>query len=141
MMVATKLAVPKAVTLTSGYQIGHAVLDQQHAELLMLINQLSACMASNSSKRSEEFHSILNDLMDLTRAHFYAEESFLGRQGDLLASKHQADCEEYEERLTNILYSATFGVIDEMSLCQYLSDWWHEHIKKMAMQQHGASAE
>lgn len=133
MNMATQAAASERLILKPEHCLGHTVLDQQHAELLKLINQLSECIKSDHSNESEEFHSILNDLMDLTKAHFYSEESFIGRQGNLPASKYKADCEEYEERMTHFLFSATFGVIDKAGLAQYLSDWWWQHIQGMAM--------
>jgi hemerythrin len=134
MNMATQAAAPERLILEPEYCLGHTVLDQQHAELLRLVNQLAECIEKNNSDDSEEFHSILNDLMDLTKAHFYSEESFVSRQGSLPASKYQAGCEEYEERMTHFLFSATFGVVDKSGLAQYLSGWWKQHIQDMAMQ-------
>jgi len=56
---------------------GHAGMDRAHKKLVDLINRLADCMENNQSK---EFCSdTLEQFIDLTKAHFTAEEHLMTR--------------------------------------------------------------
>ena len=135
---------PEAIVWNSGFSVGHPVLDEQHQDLLKLVNQLVGCMNDSSEEGTEAFHATLNDISSLARAHFQAEERIISRWDDSFLKEQQAECEEYEERLTQHLFSATFGTVNKVEICQYVSEWWLRHIQetathlKQAMQRRGA---
>ena len=116
------------------FSVGHPTLDEQHLELLDLINRLADCIDDDAPAARERFHSVLNDLSDRARDHFRTEQYVLSRWNDTLLQGQQSEYEEYEDRLTNYLFSATFGTIDKVGLCQYLVDWWSKHMLDMAAQ-------
>lgn len=114
------------------FSVGHPTLDGQHMELLNLINRIADCVDDQGPDAKERFHSALNDLSDYAKNHFRLEQQIIGRWNDSLLPEQQMEYEEYQDRLTNYLFSATFGTIDKAGLCAYLAEWWGKHILDLA---------
>ncbi len=67
---------------------GHAGMDHAHKKLVDLINQLADCMETNKSK--EFCSSTLEEFIELTKAHFMAEEHLMERYRYPEAKEHKA---------------------------------------------------
>jgi hemerythrin-like metal-binding protein len=67
---------------------GHAGMDHAHRKLVDLINQLADCMESNKPK--ELCSNTLEQLIELTKAHFTAEEHLMDRYRYPEARDHKA---------------------------------------------------
>ena len=67
---------------------GHAGMDHAHRKLVDLINQLADCMESNKSK--EFCSNTLEQFIELTKAHFTAEEHLMDRYRYPEAQEHKA---------------------------------------------------
>lgn len=110
------------------YSVGNATLDEQHKILLKLCNLISLCEQDNSPESLKSFHLILNDLADYADTHFRTEEELLIQANYRWVAEHIAEHLAYSEKLTEILYAATVGVIDKSGLARYLEKWWVDHI-------------
>jgi hemerythrin-like metal-binding protein len=67
---------------------GHAGMDRAHKKLMDLINQLADCMENEQPK--EFCSNTLEQFIELTRAHFIAEEHLMDRHRYPEAKEHKA---------------------------------------------------
>ncbi|WP_159084559.1 bacteriohemerythrin [Dongshaea marina] len=110
------------------------IIDRQHHQLFMLIDQLSKMRPSGSSKRN--IGKILDELIEYSDYHFCTEESLLRDNEYPLTEDHLSE---------HALYIATIGHfkkefdrtyerdLDSLSeitikIHRYLLTWWSEHI-------------
>lgn len=107
--------------------VGNAALDDQHKELLSLIERSEKCLADRSIQGFIDYHGILHDLFIYTNRHCDAEESLLGRHGDPHLAHHTAEHLRFREQLTDFLLEATKGIADKEGLHQYLIEWCSHH--------------
>lgn len=109
------------------YSVGIESIDEEHKNLLHLINNLQSAVRYYTGEEFER--RALAELMDYTRVHFAREEELMQthqfpgfaehkRQHDEMAAKAQAMVERYEQD--------ALGAMDEIST--FLRDWLIRHI-------------
>lgn len=110
---------------SAAYSVGSDVLDAQHRTLLDLCVEASRCRTQEDSER-------LGDILE--RMRHYAEEHFRTEEGMLAASAYSGlseqrrEHEEYLERLTEFLLSASGQALDSATVHDFLLRWWLDHI-------------
>jgi len=77
---------------------------------------------------SEKFHILLNDLAVYARAYFNAEEERLRLSNPLLLARHQQEYIACEQQLTDLLMTASQGILDHDGLLQLLAAWSAAHV-------------
>lgn len=110
------------------FSVGNDVLDGQHRMLLILCNKAVTFDPNGSKKGTSQFHEILNELARYVNIHFRTEEAVLEAHEYPAISQHLAEHDLYSEKLTEILMSATVGIINSESLRHYISSLWSDHI-------------
>ena len=129
---------PAAVELTDfsrhiewddNYLVHVKPLDDDHRHLLTILNNACDACASGSYQR---YPLILNELIDYTRAHFDAEESYLTGLAYPELAEHSLEHRRFFEKIVghrqemadrNVFYS-----IELVELTQTIYGWWHHHI-------------
>lgn len=106
------------------------LLDKQHKQLHEMCQQALMHIDDESSEGTELFHSLLNDLVFFTAEHFNTEEFVLSSLNYPLFDDHKQKHDEFQERLTELLYSAAIGTAEKTDLMQFLKDWWEQHTMK-----------
>lgn len=109
------------------YSVGIKAMDDQHKELVNMINQLHEAMKTGQA--SKEAPAILKRLVDYTHSHFDAEEKLLIKETYPGLLNHQkmhkdliAQVEQYQKDLAT--KSLTIGV----KMSEFLKDWLTTHI-------------
>lgn len=110
------------------FSVGNLLIDNQHRRLLGFCNALAECVESSGPESDFRFHEILNDLAVYAREHFTTEEKLLERLAYPELEQQRQDHFRYEEKVTEILSSATFGKLEKVALYRFLSEWWSQHI-------------
>ena len=115
------------------YQVGIRSVDEQHKQLVDIINQLHQAMASGRERVT--VGKSLEKLIDYTKAHFTAEEEVLESCGypEFLAHHTEHECLTFAVlEFHQKLMSKQIGLsIDMMA---FLKDWLGQHILKVDMQ-------
>lgn len=119
---------PNKLNWDASYSVGNHMLDLQHKRLLALCNALADCIATDGFESDQQFHEILNDLANYAREHFTAEEQLLRRRQFPELATQIKDHADYQDKVTEILASATFGKLEKIALHEFLSHWWNDHI-------------
>ena len=110
------------------FSVGVRVLDQQHQQLIKLLNILISTQATTTT-RSETISDTLLAMTRYAQAHFKTEERLMEAYGypGLEAQKIQ----HRDFRKSTVDFStATYYGIDQVPevLLTYLVDWWVHHI-------------
>lgn len=115
------------------FTIGNPILDAQHQKLLALCQQASKLLQDDSPANTESFHILLNDLAIYAREHFAAEEEQLRQTNPALLDSHLTEHIAYESQLTDLLISASLGILDKSKLHHFLTEWWSSHVLQSDM--------
>ena len=120
----------------AAYSVGNEVLDAQHQQLLLLCQEVEACI--EDAEASERLDNILAELARYARNHFATEEALLAQAKYAGLAAQQEEHREYDENITAFLVSATFRNVKKTkikaALGKYLEAWWLKHILVADMQ-------
>lgn len=116
------------LTWTDDYSVKIKRIDDQHKNLVKLINDLHEGMRSGKGK--EALGTVLSELVEYTKTHFAAEEKMMQDHGyaGYLKQKieHDALTKKVVEINANYQSGKTTLSIDVMS---FLKDWLIKHIQ------------
>lgn len=87
-----------------------------------LCQQANQLLSDKRPASAEDFHSLLNDLAIYTREHFAAQEKWLRESNSPLLEQHRNKHILYESQLTDILLSASLGILDKDGLCRFMRE-------------------
>ncbi|ADG71491.1 bacteriohemerythrin [Brachyspira murdochii] len=114
------------------YKTGYKRIDDQHFELIEIINDLYDCMDNRDSedeKLKEAFKNALKKTVDYVSYHFSCEEKIMNAIKYDKIIQHSS----YHREFTNTIYryvqsyeDGSLKAIDD--LVQYLKDWFLNHI-------------
>ncbi|HEY4759631.1 MAG TPA: bacteriohemerythrin [Thermoguttaceae bacterium] len=113
------------VTWKEFYSVGVPSLDDQHKQILGVINELYEAMQMNSSQKV--IKSILDRLVQYTFDHFKAEEDAQQARGYPGYFEHKA-LHDKIRRETKVLQEHADLVTDH-NLLHFLKEWWLGHIQ------------
>lgn len=115
------------------YNVGNAVIDQQHKNMLRLCSQAARCQESAGPESREMFHDILHEMAVCARVHFVTEEELLLASNYPMLAEHVAEHEQFQVRLADFLFSAVEGDLDRTGVFHFLSEWWGSHVLESDM--------
>ncbi len=112
------------------YSVGIAVLDEQHRQILNLINDLYN--AKDYSQDGLAVWHLLSVLRDYTMTHFAEEEAMMKRCGYRDFDHHKIIHDQLREN-TEQLCKAQRDVMRDLSfeVLNFLRKWWTQHILGM----------
>lgn len=115
------------------FSVGVELLDQQHKQIINMINSLIT--TSESNIESEVVSDTLDRMTKYATKHFKTEESLLKQHEYPHLAKHRKEHKEYQKQLVDLcqkVMTHESGVSTE--LLQYLMNWWTQHILETDMQ-------
>ena len=123
----------KKIIWKEEFSVGVEVLDQQHQQIIKIINSLAD--KPRFFLRFQDVSSALTELNAYVSEHFLLEERLLKENGyqDLLShsDKHIA----YSERITELCRASLHRRSEvPQELLDFLTDWWRNHILQEDMQ-------
>ncbi|WP_051302944.1 bacteriohemerythrin [Psychromonas aquimarina] len=108
------------------YNIGIALIDEQHKKLMAVVNEL--INAVNEDLKNEVILSCFDKLYDYTIYHFKSEEQYFFSLDKADTELHKLQHKHFIEQLDNVKQSLkTDDVSNE--LLWYLTDWLLIHIQ------------
>jgi hemerythrin len=123
----------KRLVLTPDLTTHHAVIDEQLAALVDLVNEASTCVATPSAMHT--FEKVLDQLLEYARFHFEAEEALMASTGyanvqPRAAKLHLSEHRGFQARAATMraeFVRAPRQVIGQQ-LVRFLRDWLVHHI-------------
>jgi hemerythrin len=114
---------------SDSYNTGVADIDEQHKQLVAILNRLKSSIADRTSR--EVCSGILDELIDYTQKHFRFEEGLMEASGYSLYASHK---KVHEELLAQVLsYRQKLATSNEsisFELLHFLQMWLVKHISE-----------
>lgn len=112
------------------YSVGIETIDEQHKELVCMINTLYDALAEG--KTSEVQDDILNGLLDYSDRNFTYEEDLFNRYDYPDAEIHRKEHACLDDRLVGLKSRLEVGnlFLGEVVLLKLLQDWLINHVMK-----------
>ena len=110
------------------FSVGVRELDQQHQQLIKLLNRLILAQGTINT-HSETISDILMAMTRYAQAHFKSEERLMEAYGFPGLEDQKKEHRDFRKKTVSFS-TATFYGVDEIpeSLLEYLVDWWVHHI-------------
>lgn len=116
-------------TWRSEYEIGHARVDEQHRQLVGMINRMYKAMKEGSG--DSEIEPILDDLLDYAQLHFTVEEEAMR---DSAFPGLEAQLQEHVDLTRRVLHLRNKWQkersVKTIDLLDLLRQWFVDHISK-----------
>lgn len=120
---------PEFIAWSKSFEVGIELIDQQHKELLLLVNDLFSYATGNEAEERAYFKSVVHKMVQYVKTHFVTEEKCL------LASKFPGYAEHkkiHDEFTLTIIktvkdFEAGKRLVLE-KLAYFLKDWILSHI-------------
>jgi hemerythrin-like metal-binding protein/PAS domain S-box-containing protein len=118
----------KPVQWSEKMSVGVRELDQQHQQLITLLNRLISAQGTIST-HSETISNILMEMTRYAQAHFIAEERLMEAYGFPGLEEQKIQHRDFRKKTVDFSTATTLGV-DQIpeDLLVYLADWWVHHI-------------
>ena len=112
----------------AGLSTGIDRMDDQHKQLIAMINELHAAMSTGKGK--EAMGKILNGLVDYTITHFSDEETLMTRAAYPQLAAHKIEHKAFTAKAVELKNKyATGELVLTMEVMAFLRDWLVNHIK------------
>ena len=109
------------------YSVAIPQIDQQHKQLIKLINDMHAAMLAGNGRTTVA--GILNELVRYTESHFAAEEALLRERGYSRLAAHQAEHRRLFGQVRELQEKSVAGTFTaSMEVMKFLKDWLANHI-------------
>lgn len=112
----------------SSFSVNVKELDDQHQQLIKLLNELNDAMQVGKGK--DVLDKIITGLIGYIRTHFATEERYFERFGYPDSQSHIAEHREFEEKVAEFKKRYDEGRLGlSIQLMKFLSSWVVDHIK------------
>jgi hemerythrin len=118
----------KTLEWNESYSVGVKSLDEQHMNLLFLINKMRAMVTS--PEQSPDMGNLLVELERYVREHFLTEEGLLEKYNYYGLDQQKKEHRFYEQKVLE--YQLRIDKAEEIILLDmigFLVDWWTGHIQ------------
>ncbi|MDR3684546.1 MAG: bacteriohemerythrin [Geothrix sp.] len=117
----------KKILWDKSFSVGVEVLDQQHKQIVEIINRLID--EPKEGFGPDEVARILDDLAKFVHYHFQTEEQLLADHGYEDLRTQQAEHKEFRVELADLcMGSMRNHTIVPINALLYLKEWWVDHI-------------
>ena len=114
-------------TLDSSFDTGLPAIDQQHRQLVALINDLDEAVANGTAEAM--IKGVLQELIRYVGNHFADEEALMMRHNFPGLPEHCREHDFYVTRLSHIQESFLDGEALGKNTLDFLLEWLSNHIK------------
>lgn len=115
------------------FDVGHPLLNQQHRQLITLINEMIEVVHQQSSSESNLVY-LYQRFYKLFDAHLEREEQLLRDSDYPLYDAHKEEHDRYLDTVTEFIIDGFEQPETEKKLMRFLASWWNEHILEHDMQ-------
>ncbi|MCP4678384.1 MAG: hemerythrin family protein [Deltaproteobacteria bacterium] len=108
------------------FSVGVDALDDQHREILALINHLHEAIKSDTTDKA--IGEITERLVAYTQTHFTDEEEHMSKIGYRGLEAHRKEHEDIKSRVGELQKKMNNGEITVMEVSVFLKQWFSNHI-------------
>lgn len=108
------------------YDVGHRQLDDQHREIVNIINELYSAIQEDRDRAA--LRPVLDRLVDCTERHFEYEEELLEEVGYPDLEQHKAIHDSMRRKTVELREKLGLAVGREQ--LAFLKSWWASHIQR-----------
>ena len=120
----------------SDYSVGVASMDDEHREMIDLINDIYAQLEAGSD--AEKIEQCLGEIFSVISSHFALEERLMQKCNYSEYQAHKDDHEDLLDRIRDLMDDfATSPSNGAQQLRQHLSDWFAGHFSSFDARLHG----
>lgn len=112
-------------------RVGNKQIDTHHQKLIALCHEAAVAASTVTRDGRDQFHSLLNELATLVTVHFQHEEALLERNQCPNLEPHKAAHISYQERLADLLFDGSRGLLDGEALHRVAKDYLIKHMLEM----------
>lgn len=109
------------------YSVGDPLLDQQHRQVLEMINELIGLVVQQEADQ-ERILELLLRMNEYAAQHFHKEEQRLDQVDYIALHQQRASHERYTEQISEWVVQFESGRVDFVSLLDFVRRWWEQHI-------------
>ena len=124
----------KYIVWEDKYNTGYKRIDDQHIELIEIINELYECMSNKDSKNEmlkDAFKKALRKTVDYIDYHLHYEEKIMHAIKYNNIIEHSSYHREFTQKIYNYVKLYENGSLESIdSLVKYLKEWFLNHILK-----------
>lgn len=125
--IATKKSSGVLIEWNQGFSVGIAEMDNQHKQLVVLLNDLYSAM--QSKKSSETIGKVLNKLISYTEKHFSDEEEFMKKHSYPGIGSQVKEHKAFTDKVLKFKSDYDSGKTSiSVSVTSFLKDWLVNHI-------------
>ena len=107
--------------------VGIKVFDDEHKQLVQLVNKLNQALQAGSAKKTME--EILQNLVNYTKIHFKHEEDYMVLYDYPEYAKHKQEHEALTKQVMDFVQRYNEGkAVFSLELMNFLTDWLTKHI-------------
>lgn len=111
-----------------GLSVSIPEIDQQHQELVALLNELHQAMGERRS--AEALGGIIDGLVDYVATHFATEERYFDQSGYPEAEGHKAEHAAFATKAADFRKGFEEGRVTlSIEVLSFLADWVRNHIR------------
>lgn len=116
------------ITWNDSFSVSVAEIDQQHKQLVNLLNELNDAMRQGKGK--DVLGKIISGLISYTATHFRTEERYFAQFNYPDTAKHKQEHAAFVEKVTAFKNGFDSGKLSlSIEVMSFLSDWLNSHIK------------
>ena len=115
------------------YSVGVKEFDDQHKSIILMLNELWKIVVDPS--KQEELKKVVEQINDYARIHFSTEEHYLEKYKFYGLEDHKKEHLLYQDvvrQFQSRSEASESGI--EVSLIEFLADWWMAHIQGSDME-------
>jgi hemerythrin len=117
----------KKITWSDQFSVGVKEMDDQHRKIIRIFNTLVDNAKANA--RSEKVSEVLSEMVEYASEHFKSEEQMLSDNAHPDLQQQKAEHREFRQQAGEFCLLASQGDVKVThDLCNYLHDWWTNHI-------------
>ncbi|NPA45574.1 MAG: hemerythrin family protein [Chlorobi bacterium] len=117
----------KLINWDEHYSVGYKIFDDQHKQLVEMINELYAAFLSGEAL--EKAPAIVSKMVGYTDSHFKSEEKYFDKYNFPFAEEHKAIHRSFVEKALELKNGLESGKVTvSYDIMNFLRQWLIEHI-------------
>jgi len=117
-----------SVVWDDSYSVGFTAIDNQHKELVIMINDLFQGCKRGSTFAFVIFIATVKKAIDYAQNHFHLEEEYMKQANYPYLSAHKKQHEEFVAEVARIFREVETKQSEPVELARYLKHWLLNHI-------------
>ena len=117
-----------SVTWNDVYSVGFEPIDNQHKELVKIINKLFEECKQGGPVAERAFLQTVKEAADYSREHFSNEDNYMAQAGFPKLFEHRKQHDEFLNAVLKSMHEFKAGKSNPIELARFLKNWLLTHI-------------